>query len=407
MPSILFAWELGANLGHAKPLATIAARLGDDCRVTVAARDLLQACVAFDGMNVPLLQAPVWPDHRHFGSQTGEANYLDLLVQIGFADPAKLAAVTGAWLALLDLAKPDAIVADHSPALLLAAYIREIPVVHVGTGFTMPPVNYDRLPPLRPDRAPIMPESRIVATMAGVASQHAGRVPRSLLDIFHTRGRVVFGCQELDAYAPFRNEPVCLPPEPLPVFVEPPVEPRLFVYLGPEVPNIDRLIQVLAALDIPLEVYLRGELTALSRFLSLRGHVVHEKPPSLAETLPKVSHVIAGGGAFTCHAALTAGRPLLSLPLHGEAELNTTAMQRLGVARRLDPWHGESGLRAAILEFVRDHKLLRQSRIWAQTPALRSQRDGGQATVDAIRWCLASRAADDGAIRSAAPRTHP
>lgn len=403
MPSILFAWELGANLGHAKPLAAIAQRLGDDVRITIAARDLVQARTAFDGTSATLLQAPVWPDHRHFGSQTGETSYLDILVHIGFADPAKLASVTAAWLALLDLVKPDAIVADHSPALLFAAYIREIPVVHVGTGFTMPPVNYDRLPPLRADRAPIMPESRIVSVMAEVAAHHASRVPRALLDIFHTRGRVVFGCPELDAYAPFRNEPVCLPPEPLPAFAEPPVEPRLFAYLGPEVPNIDRLMQVLAALDVPLEVYLRGELTALSRFLALRGHTVHQKPPSIADALPKASHIIAGGGAFTCHAALAAGRPLLSLPLHNEAELNTTAMQRLGVARRLDPWHGESGLRAAILEFLRDHKLLRQSRIWAQTLALRSQRDGGQAAVDAIRWCLASRAADDGAMRPAAP----
>jgi len=386
---VLFGWELGTNLGHAKPLAGIAGALaGANTDLFVAARDLMNARIAFRGANAQLLQAPIWPSHRHFGSQTGEANYLDILAEIGFGDPAKLAAVVGGWIALFDLVRPDATVVDHSPGLLLAAYLRGIPAVQVGSGFTVPPVEYERFPPIRADRAPVMSEGRLISSVAAAAAEFGGAAPRSLIEIFRTRGRVVFGCPELDAYGPFRHDPLCLPPEPLPEFVEPPIEPRIFVYLGPEFPRIETLLQSLAELDVPLEVYLRGEIAPLGRFLALRGHQVYGEPPPLADVLPRVSHVICGGGAFTCHAALAAGRPVLSLPLHGESGLNAAALENLGVGKRLAPISDASEIRAGLIGFLRDHELLRKARHWAKVLASRPQPDGLIAAVNAVRLCL-------------------
>ena len=369
--------------------------------MVVAARDLMYARIAFEGMAAELLQAPVWPEHRHFGSEMGQANYLDVLARIGFADPAKLGAIVGGWIALIDLVRPDVIVADHSPALLLAAHIRGLATVQVGSGFTMPPLDYDRLPPIRADRAAIMPEERFLSAAALIAGQHGSWIPKSLVEILKTDKRVVFGCPELDPYAPFRREPLCLPPEALPQFSEPPVEPRIFVYLGPEMPKLDQLLQVLTELGVPLEVYLRGEVSALGRFLALRGHVVHDRPPAFAEVLPKVSHVISAGGAFTAHAALAAGRPMLALPLHGEAELNISALERLGAGKRLSPWKDERALRSALLAFLRDHALLRAARHWAKVLAQRSQPDGVKEAGRAIAQCLdAPRAVTPLAARS-------
>jgi UDP:flavonoid glycosyltransferase YjiC (YdhE family) len=389
LKSVLFGWELGANLGHAKPLAEIARGLiSEDVRLFVAARDLSYASTAFEGLRAQLLQAPVWPDHHHFGSDAGQACYSDVLVQIGFAEPQKLAAVVGGWIALFDLVRPDVIVADHSPALLLAAKTRDIAVVHVGTGFTMPPVDYDRLPPIRADRAPIMPDARIVAAAMEVAAKHGGWTPRNLAEIFRTNARIVFGCPELDAYAPFRREAVCLPPEILPEFVEAPVEPRLFVYLGMDLPNLDGFVQILTELGVPLSVYLRGGAGPLAKFLSLRGHGVYESPPPLADVLPNASHVVSAGGAFTCQAALAAGRPMLGVPLHGEAELNVAALERMGVGRRLDPSSSEGKIRETVTSFLRDHRLLQQARHWAKVLALRVQPSGADAAAAAIRQCL-------------------
>ncbi|HEX3602036.1 MAG TPA: hypothetical protein VHU84_17920, partial [Lacipirellulaceae bacterium] len=130
MKTILFAWELGAGLGHAKPFAEIAKGFVDSgIRIYVAAAELLNAQIAFAGIEVSLLQAPTWPFHRHFGSQTGEGGYLDILASLGFADPMKLGSVVSGWLSLLDLTRPDVVVADHSPAAMIACHIRGLPVI--------------------------------------------------------------------------------------------------------------------------------------------------------------------------------------------------------------------------------------------------------------------------------------
>ncbi len=395
MKTVLFAWELGANLGHAKPLAAIARRVADDeTRIVVAGRELLQAQRAFAGLDAVLLQAPIWPPHRHLGSQTGQQGYLDVLVAIGFADPVKLGAMVAGWKAICDLVKPDIVVADHSPALLVACHILEIPVVLVGSCFTAPPVDYERFPPIRADRAPIMPEGRVLAAVAAVAAAHGIPAPAALLDCFRTRSRVVFGCRELDPYAAFRREPLYAPPEPLPKFVEPPVRPRLFVYLGSELPRIDELIQALTQTGIQIEAYLGGDIAPLGKFLTLAGHVVHDRPPPLADVLLSASHVLSEGGAYTSFNALAAGRPQLGLVLHAEAELNISAMERIGCGRRLAPWTDDAELQQALLAFINDHALQRQTRHWANVLAMRAAPDGLHAVEQAVARSLAAPSAN-------------
>jgi rhamnosyltransferase subunit B len=389
LKTILFAWELGANLGHAKPLAAIARMVANaETRIVVAGRELAQAQMAFAGLDAMVLQAPIWPLHHHMGSQTGQQSYLDVLVGIGFADPAKLGAMVAGWKAICDLVKPDVVVADHSPALLVACHTLNIPVVLVGSCFTTPPVDYRQFPPIRADRAPIMPEARVLAAVAAVAAGFGAPAPVALLDCFRTRGRVVFGCTELDPYASFRREPLYTPPESLPKFVEPPVRPRLFVYLGSEVDHIDDLIQALTQINVPIEAYLRGEIAAFGRFLALAGHIVHDEPPPLADVLLNASHVLSEAGAYTSFSALAAGRPQLGFVLHAEADMNITAMERMGCGRRLRNWTDEAGLQHALRAFIDDHSLQRQARHWANILAMRDAPDGLQAAEQMIGRCL-------------------
>ena len=163
----LFAWELGSNLGHASPIAAIARTLVDDgVRIAVAGRELENLSIAFAGLDVIQLQAPIWPRHHHFGNEETQASFLDILVDAGFGDPAKLAAVVSAWRALIALIRPDVIISDHSPGLLVAMYGGNIPVVSIGTGYTMPPLDLDRFPPIRADRSPIANEAQILASVA-------------------------------------------------------------------------------------------------------------------------------------------------------------------------------------------------------------------------------------------------
>ena len=390
MKTALFAWELGSNLGHASPMAEIARTLSDDgVRIAVAGRELESLGIAFAELDAIQLQAPVWAHHHHYGNEETQASFLDILVNAGFGDPAKLAVVVNAWRALITLIRPDVIVSDHSPGLLVATYGGDIPVVSIGTGYTMPPLDRDRFPPMRPDRSPIANEAQILASATPILRGVDAAPPQNLVDLFRATDRIVFSFPELDPYRVFRTEPLCLPPETLPSFTRPPLEPRLFVYLGVEMQGLEAVVQALAEFDAPAIVYLRGDLGPLSEFLAMRGHEVHRTPPKLAKVLPRVSHIISAGGSFTCHAAFAAGRPHLVIPLHRESKTNLGLLEALGVGQQLAASANAEKVVPLINAFVHDDQLVQNAQHWAGVVAGRAQPKGADAVRAAILRYLA------------------
>ncbi len=390
--SILFAWELGANLGHIKPLMALARALAArGAKPVFAIHDLTNMHLAAKSGEFTILQAPVWPEHRHWGHKPTVASYADVLTGIGFADPIKLSAVMSAWEAMLDLVQPDLVIADHSPALLATLFGKQTPVICVGTPFTMPPLSLDRLPPLRADQAPSLPEPRLLHSVKAALAERNMRPPACMVDLFRSDERLVFGLPELDPYRAFRGEPILTPPEPLPEFVEAPVRPRLFVYAGSEVPHVETLVQALVGMDIEIVAYLRGDVGPLPHFLKHRGHKVYDTPPPLDEVLPTVSHALSQGGAFMCQAAVAAGRPHLIMPLHNETELNLMLAAQMGVARRLEPAKSEKAIRTRLNDFLVETGLIRQARHWALTLGARKQKSGLEETLAAVTRCLGPR----------------
>jgi len=407
--TILFAWELGANLGHVKPLTAFARALAArGAKPVFAVRDLGYARLATENDGFTVVQSPVWPDHRNWGHRPAVSSYADILGGIGFADPQKLGVVATAWSALVDLIKPDLVVTDHSPGLTAALFGSSVPLIAVGTPFTMPPLSLDRLPPLRPDQAPLLPEARLLQSLRQVLIAKGRRPPATMLEFLRTDERLVFGLPELDPYRPFRNENIVAPPEPLPEFAPPPHKPRLFFYAGSDLPHIETVVQSLALMDVEIVSYLRGDVGPLPRFLRLRGHHVYETPPPLNEILPKASHVMSPGGAGMCNAAIAAGRPHLMMPLHNETELNFEMCRKLGVARRLNPSADDKAMRAAIDDFLSAPALTHEARHWALAVAMRPQKDGRDEMLAAVTRCLSRKGQmRNSRLRSAAAAAHP
>jgi hypothetical protein len=64
-----------------------------------------------------------------------------ILLNQGWGDPDTVAARLSAWEHLLDYVRPDLVVADYTPTLLLALWKRgaELPAAQFGTGFCSPP----------------------------------------------------------------------------------------------------------------------------------------------------------------------------------------------------------------------------------------------------------------------------
>jgi UDP:flavonoid glycosyltransferase YjiC (YdhE family) len=258
-----------------------------------------------------------------------------MLALLGFGDPGKLAPMLQAWDTLLDLFKPDLVVADHAPALIPLLNARGLPAIALGNGFTLPPLTPQPFPPLSSHRAPAEPEARLFETLGGALTSLGYRAPQDWRAAFQTRERLVFSARAFDPYQSLRSEPLLLPPEQLPHCTPPPVAPRVFAYLGAELPGVTALLQALTLLDCPLECYLRGVPDQVLRFLTLRGAIVHTTPPDLADRLPLASHVLSQGGTGMAHSALAAGRPHGIFALHGESRINAQALTGLGAGALL------------------------------------------------------------------------
>ena len=184
-----------------------------------------------------------------------------------------------------------------------------------------------------------------------------------------------FAASSIESCRAVRREPVLGPLEPLPTLAPLPERQRIFAYLGDDHPSLHTIVECLAELKTPSEVYLRGEAGAFRRLLSARGVVVHDRPPPLEALLPQVSAVLSQAGSATTHAALAAGRPQLCFPLHLEAELTAAALASLNVGRWV--WSGApKSLVAAELERVlRDDTLAKNATRMGEFLAVRTDRD--------------------------------
>lgn len=335
-----------------------------------AVGDVRRAALAL-GPDAKIMQAPVWPPHRHFGSSSGVASYADVLTRMGFGDQKKLEAMVAAWDALLSLIGPDFIVACASPALHLAVFGGATPVTACGTAYHMPPLDYGEFPPLRGDYPPAVPESRLLRVARQVQTARARPRPASLPSLFHAQTRYVFGLAELDPYRSFRKEPLVAPvsglPEAMPWFSE----RRLFVEV--DVPRIETLVEAISGLDVTIEACLLGEAGPYPDFLRERGHIVHDRPPPLDKIMRGASHVLATSTPLLSAAAVCAGRAQLAVPNDDESWYVSHELIRHNVGQRLDAQADADGLREQIERFLADDRSSENAKEWGGRLAARSK----------------------------------
>ena len=145
-PRVLLAWEYGAGFGHSMRLARIARTLGPRFDAVLAAPDGAPAPDATSFRDAVSVERPQhFAQERRLPGRRRIASYADVLERLGFADAAFVAARVGLWERVMAHVRPDAVVADYAPALLLAARGR-VPTIAVGNGYTLPPAELARYP---------------------------------------------------------------------------------------------------------------------------------------------------------------------------------------------------------------------------------------------------------------------
>ncbi len=329
----LLAWELGAGLGHARRLVTIARALferGFSC--TVAGRELWAIPDEFRALGIPILQAP------HHLSQAPRdfvaRGYADIIAGCGFARAEILWPTVLGWDGMIDVVQPDVIVADYSPMLALAAFGR-VPVVSIGDGFVLPPPHLPEMPRLREDGSDMAGEATMLAAAATVQGRRGLPSPGTIPGMVGGEAHVVCTYPETDVFRDLRLEPATGPLESAPSPLSPPPRPAIFAYLAADHGGTPKLLQALINTKLPLAVFVRDVSPSLRDALRSAGATVHDRPPLLPEVLREASLVVHHGGIGTIETCLALGRPQLLSPRHLEQTANAGALAKLGVSTRL------------------------------------------------------------------------
>ena len=380
----LLAWELGMGLGHARRLLAIASALkARGWAPVVAARELWACAREYRDANIPLLQAPI---HRGLTPREGvkfrARGFADILAAAGFRDVQALLPTVLGWDGLIDLVRPDVIVADYSPILSLAAYSR-IPVLAIGDGFVLPPEHLPKLPVLRSAESEMPDDRTLLANAASIQRQRGAPVPQTLPSLIGGDARVVCTYPETDIYAALRLEPAIGPIDHALTPLDRPAKSALFAYLAAGFGPTMKLLQALAASRFPLEAFVRDIGEEAKRGLREMGVRVHDAPPRLSDVAARASVIVHHGGIGTAEAAVALGRPQLLLPSHFEQSLNASRLLRLGVATSLranfSPEEASQSISEAMSSDMLAHK--------AQETAARVARRPGRSLERIVELC--------------------
>jgi UDP:flavonoid glycosyltransferase YjiC (YdhE family) len=330
MPKVLLGQDGGDGLGHAARLAPIAVGLREHghevflaLRAPQTARALLEP-LGLTAFPAPLKRLPprVDLDDRRISS------YADLLVRYSLDQEPWLLALTRAWDEVLDRLRPDLAVADFAPVLALAARGR-LPVVHVGSGYTLPPATGPHFPKLRvlPDW---VPEDELLGTVNAVQRQRQRPPLHRLTELLQGNATFVTCLSLLDPYRATREAPALGPLRPLPSPATAPPEIDCFAYLAADYVGTATLLDGLEASGRSSQVYLRNADAALRDHWRDRGLIVHDAPQPVAAVAGRAALVLHHGGINTTETVLALGRPQLFAPRHVEQSLNGRMAMALG-----------------------------------------------------------------------------
>jgi UDP:flavonoid glycosyltransferase YjiC (YdhE family) len=341
--TILFAWELGADIGHLGPLSALARELKARGSEPVFALRSLRYAEKFLGRyGLRYMQAPV--PRSVARAQEAPLNYSELLHHAGFLDWTGLLSVVKAWQEIFQLVKPAALVADHAPSALLAARASALPRAVYGTGFCFPP----RLSPF-PSTQPWLsvPEGylrqcddRVLASV-NRALHNLGAAPlERLCDLFDVEEELLCTFPELDHYP---NRPAARyygPAYGPDLGLEPQWgesgEKRVFGYLHPDTPRLEALLEQASGLGHDFLWVIPGLRSELRlRFEAPRFRFSTELY-KLSRAARQCDVAITNAGHGTTAAFLLNGVPLMMIPRYLEQYLVARNVSRLGAGLVLE-----------------------------------------------------------------------
>ena len=396
MAHILVGYELGGGHGHFHRLMPVIKALeAEGHRVTFFLRNIRENAVLLAREHRAVLPVPDLVA-RIPGAPTPAplATYLDIMCTAGFYRRQTLHAGLLAWRTLLEQSKPDLVIADHSPLLLLACFGR-IPVVQVADGFTMPPAQDALFPLFRKTRSKgLVDPAHVLRVMQDVQKAHGLPIPKTPTEPFRTAGRLVCTLPELDPYTEQRQDPVIGPVEGLkpPMPLPKGTKPHFFAYVSLEHKKTRPFLKGLKASALSGEIFARDMTDQIAQEIARPGLTVHREPQPMDAVLARSTVILHHGGNGTCCAALSAGRPQILLPTHMEARLSADAIVAQGCGHLLSAKEtSEDGLPPALEAIATDRAMAERAVALSQVIAARGPLNSVERIVETCRTLLPGR----------------
>ncbi|TVV71841.1 glycosyltransferase [Sphingomonas solaris] len=386
MARILIGWELGANTGHIVKLAGIAGELAARGHEPVFAVQQIGTVPP----GYPVWQAPLWPTQLATLSrraETAPATMGDILAVLGLGDAAAMRAIIAAWDGLLAAVRPDVVAAEFAPGLMMSA-IGRVPLLGLGTGFSLPPAHLPVFASLTGQ--PAAQDETVLLDAVNAALRANARPPLDrLTQIFTSDLELPAVFREIDPYREWRRSAYGAPSVmPAPALATGGGD-ELFVYMNGLIRWPDGFWQGLVDSRLKVRVHDPRLSDADAAVLTGAGLIVERRPVPFDRIVARSRMALSHGGLGMACSALLAGLPMAFMPFDIEKKMVAASVVTLGLGARLDFELVEAARLAAMLRATFENEAL-HARARAAAPGFRDRMGAGceRQTADAVESLL-------------------
>ncbi|MBV9568929.1 MAG: glycosyl transferase, partial [Hyphomicrobiales bacterium] len=233
-----------------------------------------------------------------------------------------------------------------------------IPLVLIGNGYTLPPPEMLRFPPLHRLSHPVFKEEETLATVNAAARRLGVVSLEHLPRIFAGDAGYVQTFRLLDPYDTQRIEDLAGPViDRVPASREAGAT-SIFAYLSRGYEPHPSIFEALKPFARHLRVHApRLPVSALDE-LHGAGAKIDAEAVALADILPSTRLLLHNGGSGVAAEALVAGVPQLVLSAQVEHDLNGEALQRAGVAKLVRTYEPGASITRELIEEMKSDDVL-------------------------------------------------
>ncbi len=382
MSRILFCWELGGGLGHLYPLIPLYLELrnrGHEVLWAVPpganAEDLRMQ------YGLSMLRAPRW--ERPPASLPLSVNYSDNLIRNGYGCAGGLEVRLKGWRALVDVCRPDLVVADHAPSALLAAMAMGVPRVAIGTGYCVPPLTRP-MPGLQPwfdlpESLLAQKERKLLETVNPVLEQVGWAPLSSVADIFLGAESLLCTYPELDHYANRSGisyqGPIIHSAEGVKPLWPSDGRENVFLSMASYNRSFRPVIDMLGEMDLPVLAFIHGIADRDCHALERRNLRITCRPVDLRDVGNRCFLAVTHGGFNTSALMLLAGVPLLICPQQLEQTVLAHRIAGQGLCLMVNPYGPRPDLRSKMEAILSSEEIAGRVRALADRYATSTTRE--------------------------------